>query len=153
MLHQAHCVYPIELNKYLSLHKKFALIKMPKSKSLEIIFPTIIILLLFGIDFLLPFSDLFHPKKWILLSFFILMAYSSKKISDLSLTSDQTKFFSYYVLSLILRLILTIIFLFVFIYLKIANIPLFVLNYLFFYFFYQIFEIYYLITNLQANSK
>ena len=120
---------------------------------IELLLPSSIILLLILLDSLLPGWELFHPKKWFILIFFIFTTYTTKKITELGGNFEKIKFHNFYFSSMFVRMILSLIFLFVFVLYKVENVFLFVINFFLCYFFYMIFEIYYLLGNLRANSK
>lgn len=114
--------------------------------------PTLIILILIFLEqFLFP-NILFHKMKWFLLAFFIFQVYATNKITEFGLSEDKIKFQNYYFVTMIIRLILAPLVLGVFYYIDSQNIILLVINFFIFYFFYFVFEIYYLLANLRANS-
>ncbi|NJO01044.1 MAG: hypothetical protein HC880_04520 [Bacteroidia bacterium] len=115
--------------------------------------PSGIMALLILIDGLIPAMVFFHPLKWILLIFFLFLSYLSKQITKIGFQEEQRKFPNYFFLSIILRMVFGIFFILICILLKISNPLLFLLNFIMFYFFHIVFEIYYLLGNLRANSK
>jgi pheromone shutdown protein TraB len=120
---------------------------------IQILLPASVTLILIGADEIVFKAQLVHPFKWGIFAFMIFLSYISKKITDLIKLNDQIKFFNYYVLSMFVRILLVILFLWLMLIRQVGNVPLFIGNFFLFYFCFFVFEIYYLITNLQADSK
>lgn len=120
---------------------------------LQLSVPSLILAGILLIESLIPSVFLFHSYKWILLFFFFAQSYISHKIINFGLETDQRKFYVYYFSSMIIRIILSSVLLLVLLFQKVENTFVFVLTFFIFYFYHIVFEIYYLLGNLRANSK
>ncbi len=101
----------------------------------------------FGIDYLL------HPKKWLILGFFVAFSFLFHRVIEFGLREKQKNFIPFYLSTVVLRLILSLIFIGIELYLGLPNQELFILNFFVLYLFYTIFEIWNLSRKLRHNSE
>lgn len=101
----------------------------------------------FGIDYLL------HPKKWLILGFFVAFSFLFHRVIEFGLREKQKNFIPFYLSTVVLRLILSLIFIGIELYLGLQNQELFILNFFVLYLFYTIFEIWNLSRKLRHNSE
>ncbi len=118
-----------------------------------IILPSIVLLVLIMIDTHLLSFQYRHQYWWIFLIFFVFLGYISKQILEYSQKDSQTKFSMYYFSTMIIRLLLSVLLIFVLLFKEKDSKVALVLNFFAIYLLYFVFEIYYLLANLQANSK
>jgi hypothetical protein len=113
---------------------------------------TVILIIVFfsakylGIDFL------FHPKKWLILTFFVAFSFLFHRVIEFGLREKQKNFIPFYLSTVVMRLILSLAFIGIELYLGIQNTELFIINFFVLYLFYTIFEIWNLSRNLRQNS-
>jgi hypothetical protein len=113
---------------------------------------TVILIIVFfsakylGIDFLL------HPKKWLILTFFVAFSFLFHRVIEFGLREKQKNFIPFYLSTVVMRLVLSLIFIGIELYLGLQNTELFIINFFVLYLFYTIFEIWNLSRNLRQNS-
>ncbi len=118
-----------------------------------IILPSLALIGLIMIDEYLLSSQYRHPYWWLFLVFFVFLGYISKQILEHSQKDSQTKFSMYYLSTMIIRLLLSVLLISILLFRETDSKLFLVLNFLIIYLLYFVFEIYYLLANLQANSK
>jgi hypothetical protein len=57
-----------------------------------------------------PWSDILHPKIWIIFAFYISLDFLLKKLNDLGLANKGEKFIEFYMGSSAIRIILVLVF-------------------------------------------
>ncbi|MEO1652835.1 MAG: hypothetical protein AAFU64_04755 [Bacteroidota bacterium] len=112
--------------------------------------PSLGLALLLALDSIGP--NFLHESKWIQFFFFLSLHYSNQQILRFALESTPKNFAIYYFISQGIRFILSILFILIFVYFKVENVLEFACTFFAFYFYYIVFEIYYLLGNLQANK-
>ena len=115
--------------------------------------PTLLASICIVVDGFLPAVQLFHPYKWGLIAFFVILTLVTTGLSEYGLKSGKEFFSNFYMLSILVRMFLSIIFIFILILADAENPFLLVIDFFILYFFYIVFEIYFLLGNLRANSK
>ncbi len=120
---------------------------------LPILIPTCLSLLFIGLDEWYTEKQFFHQYKWLFLIFFIFLGYISRQIHQYSQIEDQTKSSLYYFSAMIIRFLLSILLISVLLFRGDEAKWLLITSFFIFYFSYFVFEIYYLLANLRANTK
>jgi len=123
-----------------------------KQTIIQIVIPTVIIAIVFVVFSLLPSSFSFiHPHKWALLTFFVFTSLLTSTIAHYGIGKENLQV--YYFTSILVRMFAAIILIFIYIFLEVSQLYLFIANFFVLYFFFMAFEIYFLLVNLQTNSK
>ncbi len=113
---------------------------------------TFILIIVFFLAKYLGFEFLLHPKKWLILGFFVAFSVLFHRVIEFGLREKQKNFIPFYLATVVLRLILCVIFIGVELYLGLQQQELFILNFFVLYLFYTVFEIWNLSRNLRQNS-
>ncbi len=124
-----------------------------RSLFIQLFIPTICLVAIFLIEPLLNPQTLIHEKIWNLFSVFFLLSFFTSFITNNALGKNKSNLLIYYLLATIVRIFVSLIVLLLYISLGVSDRNIFVGNFFLIYFFYMVFEIYFLLTNLQANSK
>jgi len=113
---------------------------------------TAILIIVFFLAKYIGFEYLLHPKKWLILGFFVTFSVLFHRVIEFGLREKQKNFIPFYLATVVLRLILCVIFIGVELYLGLQQQELFILNFFVLYLFYTVFEIWNLSSNLRQNS-
>ncbi|MDZ7934341.1 MAG: hypothetical protein U5M51_05120 [Emticicia sp.] len=113
---------------------------------------TVILIIVFFLAEYLGFEYLLHPKKWLILGFFVAFSVLFHRMIELGLREKQKNFIPFYLATVVLRIILCLILIGVELYLGLQQQQLFILNFFVLYLFYTVFEIWNLSRNLRQNS-
>jgi hypothetical protein len=114
---------------------------------------TVILIIVFFSAKYLGIEYLFHPKKWLILGFFVAFSFLFHRVIEFGLREKQKNFIPFYLSTVVLRLILSLIFIGIMLYLGLQKQELFILNFFVLYLFYTIFEIWNLSRKLRHNSE
>ncbi len=114
---------------------------------------TVVLIIVFFSAKYLGIEYLFHPKKWLILGFFVAFSFLFHRVIEFGLREKQKNFIPFYLSTVVLRLILSLIFIGIELYLGLQNQELFILNFFVLYLFYTIFEIWNLSRKLRHNSE
>lgn len=114
---------------------------------------TVILIIVFFLAKYLGIDYLLHPKKWLILGFFVAFSFLFHRVIEFGLREKQKNFIPFYLSTVVLRLILSLIFIGIVLYLGLQNPELFILNFFVLYLFYTIFEIWNLSRKLRHNSE
>lgn len=119
----------------------------------QVILPSICLVGAILISEQLGMQHWLHPQRWLMLVFFAILTFVQVRITEFGLSQEQTKFQTFYFAAMIIRLFGSLLLLLGLLIYETENKASLVGNFLAFYLFYFIFEIYYLLGNLRANSK
>ncbi len=117
-----------------------------------LIFSGILIIVFFSAKYL-GLDYLLHPKKWLILGFFVAFSSLFHRLIEIGFRDNREKFIPFYISTVVLRLILSVAFIFIEIYLGLLQQRLFILNFFVLYLFYTSFEIWNLSRKLRHNSE
>jgi len=113
---------------------------------------TTLLIIVFFLAKFLGLGCFLHPKKWLILGFFVAFSFLFHRVIEFGLREKQKNFIPFYLATVVLRLILCVIFIGVELYLGLKQQELFILNFFVLYLFYTVFEIWNLSRNLRQNS-
>jgi hypothetical protein len=113
---------------------------------------TAVLIIVFFLAKFLGLACFLHPKKWLILGFFVAFSFLFHRVIEFGLQEKQKNFIPFYLATVVLRLILCVIFIGVELYLGLKQQELFILNFFALYLFYTVFEIWNLSRNLRQNS-
>ena len=113
---------------------------------------TALLIIVFFLGKYLGLAYLLHPKKWLILGFFVAFSFLFHRVIEFGLREKQKNFIPFYLATVVLRLIFCVIFIGVELYLGLQQQELFILNFFVLYLFYTVFEIWNLSRNLRQNS-
>jgi lipoprotein signal peptidase len=112
---------------------------------------TVFLIIVFFLAKYLGLAHLLHPKKWLILGFFVAFYFLFHRVIAFGLQEKQKNFIPFYLATVVLRLILCLIFIGVELYFGLQQQELFVSNFFVLYLFYTVFEIWNLSRNLRQN--
>ena len=90
---------------------------------------TAVLIIVFFLAKHLGFEYLLHPKKWLILGFFVAFSVLFHRVIEFGLREKQKNFIPFYLATVVLRLILCVIFIGVELYLGLQQQELFILNF------------------------
>ena len=112
-----------------------------------------VLIIVFFLAELVGIGYIFHPQKWVILSFFVAYSFILHRILELGFRENRKNFIQIYLFTIVLRLVLSIIFIGIELYVGLKQQELFITNFFVLYLFYTIFEIWNLSRNLRQNSE